>query len=52
MTSYVEGSLIKALIVEDSDVETMVLSAMLRKFDCEITTTKNGKEAVQLFLEG
>jgi CheY-like chemotaxis protein len=52
MTSYDEGSPVKALIVEDSAVETMILSAMLRKFHCEITTAKNGKEAVQMFLEG
>ncbi|XP_047065333.1 two-component response regulator ORR42-like [Lolium rigidum] len=52
MTSYVEGSPVKALIVEDSAVETMILSAMLRKFHCEITKAKNGKEAVQMFLEG
>uniref|UniRef100_A0ACD5UQG5 Uncharacterized protein n=1 Tax=Avena sativa TaxID=4498 RepID=A0ACD5UQG5_AVESA len=30
----------------------MVLSMMLRKFDCEITMAKNGKEFVDLFLEG
>ncbi|XP_051220659.1 two-component response regulator ORR42-like [Lolium perenne] len=52
MTSYDEGSPVKALIVEDSAVETRVHSAILRKFQCEITTAKNGKEAVQLFLEG
>ncbi|KAK1677998.1 hypothetical protein QYE76_038846 [Lolium multiflorum] len=52
MTSYVEGSPVKALIVEDSAVEIMVLSAMLRRFHCEITIAKNGKEAVQMFLEG
>ncbi|XP_047056527.1 two-component response regulator ORR42-like [Lolium rigidum] len=52
MTSYDEGSPVKALIVEDSAVETRVHSAILRKFQCEITTVKNGKEAVQLFLEG
>nr|XP_051220660.1 two-component response regulator ORR42-like [Lolium perenne] len=52
MTSYDEGSPVKALIVEDSAIETRVHSAILRKFQCEITTAKNGKEAVQLFLEG
>ncbi|XP_051221738.1 two-component response regulator ORR42-like [Lolium perenne] len=52
MTSYDEGSPVKALIVEDSAVETRVHSAILRKFQCEITTAKNGKEAVQLFIEG
>ncbi|KAM0922230.1 hypothetical protein ACQ4PT_006325 [Festuca glaucescens] len=52
MTSYVEGYPVKALIIEDSAIETMVLSAMLRKFHCEISTAKNGKEAVQMFLEG
>ncbi|KAK1615885.1 hypothetical protein QYE76_021485 [Lolium multiflorum] len=52
MTSYVEASPVKALIVEDMAVETLLLSTMLRRFHCEITVAKNGKEAVQLFLEG
>ncbi|KAM0883069.1 hypothetical protein ACQ4PT_031867 [Festuca glaucescens] len=52
MTSYVEGSPVKALIVEDMAVDTLVLSTMLRKFHCEIIVAKNGKEAVQMFLEG
>uniref|UniRef100_A0ACD5UYG4 Uncharacterized protein n=2 Tax=Avena sativa TaxID=4498 RepID=A0ACD5UYG4_AVESA len=30
----------------------MVLSAMLRKLHCEITMAMNGKESVDLFIEG
>ncbi|XP_037444974.1 two-component response regulator ORR42-like [Triticum dicoccoides] len=43
---------LKALLVDDMAVERMVVSSMLRKFHCEITLAKNGKEAVDMFLEG
>uniref|UniRef100_A0ACD5YU84 Uncharacterized protein n=1 Tax=Avena sativa TaxID=4498 RepID=A0ACD5YU84_AVESA len=43
---------LKALLVEDAQVDALVLSAMLRRFHCEVTIAKNGKEAVDLFLEG
>ncbi|KAM3413433.1 hypothetical protein ACQJBY_004553 [Aegilops geniculata] len=46
------ASSLKALLVDDMAVERMVASAMLRKFHCEITMAKNGKEAVDMFLEG
>uniref|UniRef100_A0ACD5Z050 Uncharacterized protein n=1 Tax=Avena sativa TaxID=4498 RepID=A0ACD5Z050_AVESA len=46
------ASLVKALLVEDARVDALVLSAMLRRFHCEVTIAKNGKEAVDMFLEG
>ncbi|XP_048560183.1 two-component response regulator ORR42-like [Triticum urartu] len=46
------ASSLKALLVDDMSVERMVVSSMLRKFHCEITLAKNGKEAVDMFLEG
>ncbi|KAM0889083.1 hypothetical protein ACQ4PT_027921 [Festuca glaucescens] len=52
MTSFVQGSPVKALIVEDTAVHALILSTILRKFHCEITMAENGNEAVQLFLEG
>ncbi|KAM0889082.1 hypothetical protein ACQ4PT_027920 [Festuca glaucescens] len=52
MTSSVQGSPVKALIVEDTAVHALILSTILRKFHCEITMAENGNEAVQLFLEG
>ncbi|XP_037431602.1 two-component response regulator ORR42-like [Triticum dicoccoides] len=53
MASKAQGSsFMKALVVEDTTVQRMVLSAKLRNFQCEITLAVNGKEAVDLFLEG
>ncbi|XP_037438600.1 two-component response regulator ORR42-like [Triticum dicoccoides] len=53
MASKVQGSSsMKALVVEDNTVQRMVLSMKLRNFECEITHAMNGKEAVDLFLEG
>ncbi|KAM3300874.1 hypothetical protein ACQJBY_041747 [Aegilops geniculata] len=46
------ASSLKALLVDDMAVERMVVSSMLRNFHCEITLAKNGKEAVDMFLEG
>uniref|UniRef100_A0ACD5XPR7 Uncharacterized protein n=1 Tax=Avena sativa TaxID=4498 RepID=A0ACD5XPR7_AVESA len=46
------ASPVKVLIIEDTRLDAMVLSAMLRKFHCEITTAMNGKESVDLFIEG
>uniref|UniRef100_A0ACD5YUZ9 Uncharacterized protein n=1 Tax=Avena sativa TaxID=4498 RepID=A0ACD5YUZ9_AVESA len=46
------ASPVKVLIVEDTRVDAMVLSAMVRKFHCEITMAMNGKESVDLFIEG
>uniref|UniRef100_A0A453M5A2 Response regulatory domain-containing protein n=2 Tax=Aegilops tauschii subsp. strangulata TaxID=200361 RepID=A0A453M5A2_AEGTS len=47
-----ESSSMKALVVEDNTVQRMVLSAKLHNFQCEITLAVNGKEAVDLFVEG
>ncbi|KAM0857166.1 hypothetical protein ACQ4PT_048662 [Festuca glaucescens] len=52
MVSNAQGSLVKALLVEDIAVCTFILSTMLRRFNCEILVVKNGKEAMDLFLEG
>ncbi|KAM0892349.1 hypothetical protein ACQ4PT_025809 [Festuca glaucescens] len=52
MSSSIQGSPVKALIVEDMAVHALILSTILRKFHCEITVAENGNEAVQLFLEG
>uniref|UniRef100_A0ACD5UQC9 Uncharacterized protein n=1 Tax=Avena sativa TaxID=4498 RepID=A0ACD5UQC9_AVESA len=46
------ASPVKVLLVEDSRVDALVLSTMLRKFHCEITMANNGKEFVDMFLEG
>jgi CheY-like chemotaxis protein len=43
---------VKALIVEDNKVHTLILSMILCSFHVEITVAENGKEAVDLFLEG
>ncbi|XP_062184640.1 two-component response regulator ORR42-like [Phragmites australis] len=47
-----QGSGPRALVVEDIKVDCVILLAMLRKFNCETTVAYNGKEAVDLFLEG
>ena len=53
MASKAQGSSgVKVLVVADNTVQRMVLSQLLRNFQCEITLTVNGKEAVDLFLEG
>ena len=43
---------IKALLVEDIEVCRLVLSTFLLRLHCEVTLAMNGKEAVDLFLEG
>uniref|UniRef100_A0ACD5WLR3 Uncharacterized protein n=1 Tax=Avena sativa TaxID=4498 RepID=A0ACD5WLR3_AVESA len=53
MASNAQGSSsVKALLVEDMPVDTLLLSTMLRHFHCETKVAKNGKEAIDLFLEG
>ncbi|KAL6867342.1 hypothetical protein ACP4OV_015366 [Aristida adscensionis] len=42
----------RVLLVEDIRVDRVVLSAMLRRFNCDTTIALNGKEAVDLFYEG
>uniref|UniRef100_A0ACD5YHD7 Uncharacterized protein n=2 Tax=Avena sativa TaxID=4498 RepID=A0ACD5YHD7_AVESA len=46
------ASPVKVLIIEDTRLDAMVVSAMLHKFHCEITMAMNGKESVDLFIEG
>ncbi|KAF0892867.1 hypothetical protein E2562_018650 [Oryza meyeriana var. granulata] len=52
MASQTHGCNLRALLVEDIKVNCMILLAMLRKFHVETTVVHNGKEAVELFLEG
>ncbi|XP_015691958.1 two-component response regulator ORR42-like [Oryza brachyantha] len=52
MESQAQEYNLRALLVVDIKVNQMILSAMLRKFQVETTVVHNGKEAVQLFLEG
>ena len=47
-----QGSATRALVVEDIKVDCVILLRMLRKLNCEATVAHNGKEAVDLFLEG
>jgi CheY-like chemotaxis protein len=37
---------------QGSAPRALILLAMLRKLECEITVAHNGREAVDLFLEG
>ncbi|PUZ46356.1 hypothetical protein GQ55_7G068100 [Panicum hallii var. hallii] len=52
MASKKKGSATRALVVEDIKVDCVILLRMLRKLNCEATVAHNGKEAVDLFLEG
>ncbi|KAG2570931.1 two-component response regulator ORR42-like [Panicum virgatum] len=52
MASKKQGSATRALLVEDIKVDCVILLRMLRKLNCEATVAHNGKEAVDLFLEG
>ena len=52
MASNTQGSPVKALIVEDVQIHILILTTLLGRFNCETTVAKNGKEAVDLFLEG
>ena len=52
MASKKLGSATRALVVEDIKVDCVILLRMLRKLNCEATVAHNGKEAVDLFLEG
>ena len=52
MASNTQGSPMKALIVEDVQIHILILTTLLGRFNCETTVAKNGKEAVDLFLEG
>ena len=52
MASKKQGSATRALVVEDIKVDCIILLRMLCKLNCEATVAHNGKEAVDLFLEG
>ncbi|XP_047062844.1 two-component response regulator ORR42-like [Lolium rigidum] len=52
MASNAQGSPVKALLVDDTAVDALILSTKLRKFHCETTVAKTGKEALDLFHEG
>jgi CheY-like chemotaxis protein len=52
MASKMQGSATKALVVEDIKVDCVILLRMLQKLNCKTTVAHNGKEAVDLFLEG
>jgi CheY-like chemotaxis protein len=47
-----QGSAPRALVIEDIKVDSMVILRMLQKLNCEVTVARNGKEAVDLFLQG
>ncbi|CAD6264204.1 unnamed protein product [Miscanthus lutarioriparius] len=52
MASKNQGSAPRALVVEDIKVDCVILMHMLHKLNCEATVVENGKEAVDLFVEG
>ncbi|KQK07040.1 two-component response regulator ORR42 [Brachypodium distachyon] len=52
MDSKTQGSSLKVLVIEDSELQSMILLAMLRRCNCETARAENGKEAVDLYLEG
>ena len=52
MASRNQGSAPRALVVEDIKVDSMILMRMLHKLNCKATAVENGKEAVDLFVEG
>jgi len=52
MASRNQGSAPRALVVEDIKVDCLILMHMLHKLNCEAIAVENGKEAVDLFLEG
>ena len=52
MVSNAQGSSVKALIVEEIATCSFLLDMWLRMFNCETIVAKNGKEAVDRFLEG
>ncbi|KQJ81906.1 two-component response regulator ORR42 [Brachypodium distachyon] len=47
-----QGSSLKVLVIEDCEFQSWVLLAKLRRFSCQTTRAKNGREAVDLYLEG
>ena len=47
-----QGSAPRALVVDDTRLDRVILLAILRKLKWETTVAHNGKEAVDLFNEG
>nr|CAB3483958.1 unnamed protein product [Digitaria exilis] len=47
-----QGSAARALVIEDINVDRVILLRMLQKLNCEATVARNGKEAIDLFLQG
>ncbi|CAN6227282.1 unnamed protein product [Urochloa humidicola] len=47
-----QASTPRALVIEDIKVDSVILTRMLEKLNCEVTVARNGKEAVELFLQG
>ncbi|CAD6342201.1 unnamed protein product, partial [Miscanthus lutarioriparius] len=52
LASRNQGSAPRALVVQDIKIECVILMHMLHKLNCEATAVQNGKEAVDLFVEG
>jgi CheY-like chemotaxis protein len=52
MASGNQGSAPRALVVEDIKVDCVILLRMLHKLNCQVTAVENGKEAIDLFVEG
>ncbi|KAF8650231.1 hypothetical protein HU200_063986 [Digitaria exilis] len=52
MASMNQGSVARALVIEDINVDRVILLRMLQKLNCEATVARNGKEAIDLFLQG
>jgi CheY-like chemotaxis protein len=52
MASRNQGSAPRALVVEDIKVDCVILLRMLHKLNCQVTAVENGKEAIDLFVEG
>ncbi|XP_002447496.2 two-component response regulator ORR42 [Sorghum bicolor] len=52
MASRNQGSAPRALVVEDIKVDCVILMHMLHKLNYVATAVENGKEAIDLFVEG
>ncbi|KQK20396.1 hypothetical protein BRADI_1g54258v3, partial [Brachypodium distachyon] len=52
MDSKTQGSSLKVLVIEDCEIQSKILLIMLQMFNCHTTRVENGKEAVDLCLEG
>ena len=52
MASRNQGSAPRSLVVEDIKVDCVILMHMLHKLNYVATAVENGKEAIDLFVEG